>query len=118
MLIESFPCESRDELRSREGFYIREYKTLGVCVNCIIENRTRAEWLIDNNERVRENKKLYSESHKEETKQRYENNKIMILERNKIKYTCECGCIITKRHLSRHEKTKKHINNIELINQK
>ena len=37
------------------------------------------------------------------------NNKESIKEHNLEKITCECGCSITRISLSRHKKTKKHI---------
>ena len=52
-------------------------------------------------------------------KAKYEKNKVEILAKNKEPVTCECGCISTKQHLTRHKKTKKHLtlmNNINNIN--
>ncbi len=37
--------------------------------------------------------------------QYYKNNKEIINE----KRTCECGCVVCKRSLNRHQQTKKHI---------
>ena len=68
-------------------------------------------------------KKLYRESHKEELsikkREYYEANKEDIKEKQKArreankeqidkKIECDCGCVILKRHLSRHMKTAKH----------
>tara|TARA_R110001632_G_scaffold201830_1_gene324785 strand:+ start:789 stop:1502 length:714 start_codon:yes stop_codon:yes gene_type:complete len=44
-----------------------------------------------------EQQKYYNEIHREQ-----------IAERNKIKMTCECGCVITKYYLLNHRRTKKH----------
>ena len=38
----------------------------------------------------------------------YEQNKEMLLEKRKEKYTCECGPVLTKGNKSRHEKSKRH----------
>ena len=52
LLIESFPCNSRDELRAREGEIIRQYKLKYSCVNRIVEGRTHKEWHEDNKDRL------------------------------------------------------------------
>ena len=49
-LIENYPCESKDQLRAREGHYIREMATL----NKRIETRTVEEWKEDNKEYITE----------------------------------------------------------------
>jgi len=49
-LIENYPCNSRDELRAREGFHQRSMN----CVNKRIECRTNKEWREDNKDKVRE----------------------------------------------------------------
>lgn len=38
-----------------------------------------------------------------------EKNKEIISNKKKEKYTCECGSIISKWHIARHEKSKKHL---------
>ena len=63
-LLESYPCESRDALNSKKGYYI---KTLN-CVNKNILGRTN---------------KQYYEDNKEYKKQYYEKNKDEILEKRK-----------------------------------
>lgn len=68
-LIECFPCNSKDELRKREGEIIRETEN---CVNKVIAGRTKKQYLEDNKEVIKEKKKQY-----------YENNKEVIKENNK-----------------------------------
>jgi len=75
--------------------------------------------------------KQYYEPNKDELnkkmKQYYEQNKDKISEKKKQYYqlnkdelnkkiTCECGCIVTKRSLTQHHKSKKHINFMEKLN--
>ena len=43
-------------------------------------------------------------------KKHYEKNKDKVLEKSRLKYTCECGITLRKDTKSRHEKTQKHIN--------
>ena len=70
-------------------------------------------WYKNNKELVREQDKVYRQNNKEkikeQTKQYRENNKERIKEYNKNKVVCECGCEINKSHISRHIKTQKHI---------
>ena len=86
-LIEEHPCENGEQLRKREGHYIREIGTL----NKKIDGRTKKEYLEENRERIRARVNEYRANRRKET------------------YTCVCGstcCIIEK---SRHERTNKHL---------
>jgi len=89
-LLETFPCNSKDELSAREGYYIRTTN----CVNKCIAGRTDAEYREENREQYTEYQKQY-----------YENNK----EKLNTKIECECGCHVTRRNLARHKTSKKHI---------
>jgi hypothetical protein len=64
MLLETYPCNSRDELRGREGFHMRSL----ACVNKNMAGRTQGEWCEDNKEII-----------KQKRHQKYEKNKEMIL---------------------------------------
>ena len=46
----------------------------------------------------------------------YINNRERLLEDKKTRIICECGCEVSKRHLSRHRRTLKHRNFIHDIN--
>lgn len=61
-------------------------------------------YYIDNREKVIDYQKQY-----------YNNNKQDILEKMKETVTCECGYIITNCNLTRHKKSKKHLNAINNI---
>ena len=96
VLIENFPCNTKDELLSREAFYIRTMK----CVNKNIPNRKSKEYRIDP---VNKEKRLlyiqkYNEEHHEE-----------IVEKGKVKTTCECGVCFRRADITKHIKTKKHL---------
>ena len=82
-LLESVNTNSKDELTSREGHYIRTLK----CVNRCIAGRTK----------------------KECDKQYRKDNKDKI---NQICICNICNCNYTKQNKSHHEKTKKHQNNL------
>ena len=122
VLIESCPCESKDELTAREAHYIKTKD----CVNKNIPGRTIKEYYEANKEKFKEyreaNKEKFKEYRKEwkETnaehikeynKEYCEANKQKIKEyreANKEKETCKCGSCYIKRCKTQHMLTKKH----------
>jgi group I intron endonuclease len=106
-LIEKCPCNDKDELRKKEGEWIRELKP---SMNKNIAGRTINEYRIDNKEYIQEQNKQYRENNKEyikeHNKQYYDINKEKVLEPIK----CECGCVVKRGSLLRHKRTKKHTN--------
>jgi len=97
ILVEEISCNNRNELLQRERFYIENND----CVNKLIPLRTIQEWSKQyrekNKEKIDEKGKIYREKNKEK-----------INEIRREKFTCECGCIVSRRNLLRHKKTKKH----------
>jgi len=65
-LVEDYPCENKEQLRKREGHYIREMGTL----NIVIEDRTRQEYREDNKEKIKEYMAKYREDKKEDILQK------------------------------------------------
>ena len=110
-LLELFPCESKDELVSKEAYYIRKLD----CVNKVIPDRTMNEWREDNKDKIKEVKKQYYEDNKEKYKDYYDKNKDEISERHKEKIICGCGGCFRKSDKTRHEKTNKHQNYLKSI---
>ena len=121
-LIELYPCNSKDELTSREGHYIRTMD----CVNKVIPNRTRAEYY----EETEQQRKEYYEERKEHILQTHQEwreknpnydteyrelNRNRISERNKKPYTCPCGRTICINEKARHERSAFHLKNVSLI---
>jgi len=109
-LIEDYPCESKEQLRARERYYIELNKD--ICVNKVIPTRTCKEYYQTNKETIEEQQKEYREANKKKIKEqqkKYKNaNKEKIVEYNQQKITCECGnsiCIFSK---AKHERSKKH----------
>ena len=119
ILLESFPCNSKDELHAREKFYIEKNE----CVNKNIPTRTKKEWYEDNNDKINEKskkyyednkdkKKEYHEKYREENKDKlkaffkkcYEDNK----EKRGEKIKCECGRYYRFDGKSCHLKTNIH----------
>ena len=92
-LIEEYPCENNEQLRAREGHFIREMATL----NGRIEQRTVKEWHEDNKDHV----KAYKRQH-------YQENKEHILER--VKTNTENNKEHVKQYQKEyHEKNKERI---------
>jgi DNA-directed RNA polymerase beta' subunit len=116
LLIETYPCNSKDELHSREGEIIRKYKSECECVNSYIAGRTIKEWYQDNKYTIQEHTKEYMKEYREENKeaikkynkQYHEDNKNKISEHGKVKITCACGSCYRKAVKNRHERTHKH----------
>ena len=90
ILLECYDCETYEELRKKEGEYIKQYN----CVNKLIAGRTKTEYYEDNKEKIKEYRKEYRQENKEKLNE---------------KITCECGGKYTHKHKSTHFKTKKHI---------
>jgi len=128
ILVENYPCESKDELAARERHYITNFD----CVNKYVPNRTKKEWYTDNKDKILEQRKEYYTDNKnkileqmkeyyennrnkrlEQMKEYYENNKNKLSEQRKIKYTCPCGSCICKDTKAQHERSKKHIKFLE-----
>jgi hypothetical protein len=95
-LIESFPCDSKDELTAREGHFIRTMD----CVNNQIAGRTKKEYYQDNKNEISQRHKQYYQDNKEKQQKRHE---------------CECGGKYTHANKSIHLKTKKHQNYLKGI---
>ena len=145
VLIELYPCNSKDELHAREAYHIK----LTECVNKCIPCRSAKEWrdenkdaiklylhdyYIDHKEELDETNKVYRQEHNDQikqiNKQYYLENKNDILNYQKVyrdknseaikqwkseKISCICGSEITKSHKSTHMKSLKHIKYLEAI---
>ena len=91
LLIDEFPCETKDQLRKKEGYYIKNIP----CVNKNIPSRSTKEF-----------QKQYRDNHKDYFEQYRNNHK----EYSKTKFNCICGGYHTRNHKSHHVKSLKHIN--------
>jgi hypothetical protein len=120
ILLEDYPCNNKEQLNARERHYIETLE----CVNKQQKlNRTKIdaqEYRKLNHEKINEQIKKYKEDNRELIlsyhQNYYENNKEKLLNMMMKKVTCDCGCIYSIGHRTRHFKTKKHllkINNSE-----
>ena len=82
ILLEAYPCNSKDELTSREAYSFRTLQ----CINKCIPGRTNRQYDIDNKEQIKERKKEYYIKNKERFAENYQKNKDTIAERKKISY--------------------------------
>jgi DNA mismatch repair ATPase MutS len=87
VLIESYPCNSKDELHSRERYYTNN-------INCV--NKVKAQGMTN------------ELGEKEYKKQYRENNKDMIQAKKNEKHMCICGNCYTYVNKQRHIRTAKH----------
>lgn len=116
ILLENYPCSTKEELFSKE----REYIEKNNCVNLQKPIMTRDELLQYHKDYYSNNIYYFNEV----SKNYREKNRELIKERDKIYYTnnkekrnkkasevivCDCGKNTTKAHLSRHKKTKFHL---------
>jgi hypothetical protein len=113
VLLEEFPCETKDQLLSRERYYIENND----CINKNIPTRSRKEYYEQIKEQLKEHQKDYYEQNKDKIKERrkeyYEKNKDKIKEQKKQTITCECGSCVSQGEKSRHFKTKRHLKYLE-----
>ena len=96
-LVEEYPCENIEQLRQREGHYIREFGTL----NRNIAGRSKEEWTAENIDHKKElDKKRYMDNHDMELARRKEyreNNKDSIRQYKKTYYEEKKDEILQKR---------------------
>ena len=114
VLVENFPCNSRDELRARENYFIENHACVNKCKAFIGLSRQeylkqyynehkneiaqqKKKYCQDNKNEISQKKKLYEEKNKSKIaqihKQYYENNKEEIKQKN-IQYRHENRDII------------------------
>lgn len=115
ILIEKWPCDSKEELERRERYFIEKYKT---SLNCVVPTQNRQEFYIKNKDRINNERKAKYHKNPERIKRQsneyYHKNKASInSEKRKVKVDCECGSNVRKSDIARHRKSKKHLNFIK-----
>lgn len=115
ILIENYPCNSKDELRQREQYWIDKNKD--ICVNMrnsYISKEERKEqknkyhkiWYSINNKRIKNKSKEWYKNNKERVKKLHSENKLCIY----------CDRNMIKSNYLRHCKGTKHKQNMEYFN--
>jgi hypothetical protein len=70
-LIEGFPCETKDQLHAREGYWIQQT----ACVNKVVAGRTQKQYYEENKELFNQKHKQYYEQNKDKIREYREQNK-------------------------------------------
>jgi len=96
-------CEDAERY-IRERFYIQTMN----CVNRITVGRTHKEYRDTHTEQMRQYRHDHKDIIREHRKQYYQTHDI-IDTRIGVNITCECGSVVSKKHIARHHQTKKHI---------
>jgi hypothetical protein len=99
--VEEFPCKNKREACARERY---QYEILNSNMNSQVPGRSKKEcdkeWFENNKETRLLQMKQYREANQEAIKK---------------KYLCECGINVQHCQKSRHQKTKIHLKNLNLI---
>lgn len=89
LLIEKYPCNTKDELHTREAYWIKNLDT----VNKVVPKQTDKEYREKNKEKLKANNKKWVEANKEKVadykKEWYEKNKAEILQKAKDNYDAD-----------------------------
>jgi hypothetical protein len=96
--VEKYPCNDKREVEAREQYWISYFNT-----NLNMKKSYRTD-----DELKEYNTKYF--------KERYEENKEIILTKQREKLICECGCIIARGNMRDHKKSLKHLNFTHNIN--
>jgi len=123
VLIEKYPCNSKEELNSREEYWRKELKAVLNCYVCIQDEEhkktQRKKWSSAYRSKP-ESKLKEREYHQANKAHRNEYNRNYYSEntdkfkeyqeKQKEKITCECGRTFVRGIKLRHERTKVHMN--------
>jgi hypothetical protein len=113
VLIENYPCNSKDELHARESHYtqsmdcVNKVKKQGL-INKIGKVEYGKQYREANKEQIKEQTKQYRGDNREQIKQYREQYREEHKKEMNQKHDCECGGCYTICHKARHYKTSKH----------
>lgn len=94
-LIEHAPCSNKEELRAREGFFIRQRGTL----NKMTAGKQKSEWREEHREYLKQKARTYY----------YENHDKQLQTRKEHIICDKCGCSVRRSGMSTHKKSNKCI---------
>ena len=141
ILIDTLECENNLKARAKEREFIEEikptlnqikkpyrteeeattYRREHYAQNSEEIKQKNRQYRIDNPEKTKATAKKYRDNHKEEASIRNrkwrEKNHERIQEERKVKHSCECGATYTKGHKTRHEKSNKHKEYLQALNE-
>ena len=73
------------------------------------------EYYKSNKPKIQEQNKKYRETNREKMNEKEKNYRENNREKINAKVKCECGCEVMKRHLKKHQATKKHLDKVKNI---
>jgi len=111
ILIENYPCTTKDELHARERYWFDNME------NCNINKPMRTEEEVNNKGKIYYNKRMEqdTEFNKKLYQRQLELHPDFNEKKKQDKYTCECGSHIRATGKPKHNKTKKHLDYIATI---
>lgn len=108
VLLENCICQSKDQLHTRERYYIESMK----CVNKVIPTRTDKEYRESENVKLAQKEYWQSEKGKEIKRKKDKRYRLKhddeVKKHKKEKFECKCGGKYTKCHEQEHYRTVKH----------
>ena len=107
-LIEKYPCNDKEELFKREGYWQQKIK----CVNKIVAGRTKKEYYEQHKQIIAEKIKIYAESNKELIKKRakkYRQENADVIKERKKKYRAKNIDKIKQKKREYYDKNVDHI---------
>lgn len=104
-LMEQYYLDNINNINQRRAYTNKKkYKINYRSINSEKIKYQQRVWRGHNKEKVNKNNRNY-----------YNKNKVQINQKHLVVVKCECGCLITKVHKSRHIKTKKHLKLMNLL---
>jgi ribosomal protein S27AE len=102
--------ENKEKILKRSKQHYEKNKEKTTTQNYYKEKRK--EYYEKNRDKMIENMRQYALNNKEKERKRkqkyYEDNKEKIKQKRDKLITCKCGSVVTKHHVKRHERSKKH----------
>ena len=109
VLVREYETTSKQKLKRKERKYIDK---LGATLNKVVPSRTKKERYDNNRDEIlQKNRELYKQNKQHESERKklfYEKNKERILQRQAERVECECGYITRRASMSRHKSSEKH----------
>ena len=143
ILIENVSCDSKEELYARERHYIETMVCVNKYIpgrtdaeyyqdnkeefskkmkeyhlkNIDKIKEYKKEYRLKNNDKIKEGKKEHYLKNIDKIKEKHKEYRLKnidkIKERSKVRTICDCGLDVAKDHISRHKKSKRHLDLME-----
>ena len=115
-LVEEYPCETKEQILQREGYFINLFGTLnknsaGTCFN---PKEWSKKYRDTHKQEIIEYREANKEAQKNKNKEYYERNREKHLLKMCQKVMCECGKSVQRNKLKGHQQTKLHNKRLNL----